>query len=101
MGCKFDVESAAFENTPFEFLHASQNYGSTAPGLEGMFGTYGVTQPKTTGTTTGFVIKGYAATEAGLKKVIEESTFTGGKGSTAYTLSDVVLALKQLGAMKE
>ena len=31
--------------------------------------------------------------------VFNESTFTGGSGSTAYTISDVVLALKQLGLL--
>jgi hypothetical protein len=70
-------------------------------GTLALYGGTVVVKPKTTGTTAGFTIKGYAATEAGLKKVLEESTFTGGKGPTAYTLSDVVLALKQIGALTE
>lgn len=44
-------------------------------------------------TTSGFTAGSGAA-------VLVDSTFTGGSGSTAYHLSDVVLALKNLGLLK-
>lgn len=58
----------------------------------GLYGAVPVVQPATTGTTTGFTA-GAGAT------VRDDSTFTGGLGTTAYRLSDVVLALKQLGVL--
>lgn len=51
-----------------------------------------VVQPATTGTATGFTAGAGTA-------VTDESTFTGGVGSTAYRISDVVLALKQAGVL--
>jgi hypothetical protein len=59
----------------------------------GFFGTTAVVQPSTTGTTAGYTQNLSANT------VFNESTFTGGIGASAYTISDVVLALKQLGVM--
>jgi hypothetical protein len=50
-----------------------------------------VTPQSTTGTTTGFTAASGTAVLAG-------STFTGGSG-TAYTIGDVVLALKTIGAL--
>lgn len=47
-------------------------------------------QQNTTGTTTGFT----AGVGTGVK---DDSTFTGGTGSTAYRISDIVKALKNLG----
>jgi hypothetical protein len=58
----------------------------------GAFGVAPVAQPATAGTTTGF-------TAGGGTTVTDASTFTGGTGSTAYRISDIVLALKQLGWM--
>lgn len=58
----------------------------------GLWNATPVVQPSTTGTATGFTAGGGTA-------VTDASTFTGGTGSTAYRISDIVLALKQIGAM--
>lgn len=58
----------------------------------GFFATTPVVQPDTTGTTTGFSAGSGTA-------VLEGSTFTGDTGSTAYTIGDIVLALKTLGLL--
>lgn len=51
-----------------------------------------VVQPATTGTTTGFTAGAGTA-------VLSDSTFTGNTGSAAYTIGDIVLALKQIGLL--
>lgn len=51
-----------------------------------------VVQPNTTGTTTGF------SAGAG-SNVLSGSTFTGNTGSAAYTIGDIVKALKDVGLM--
>lgn len=61
-------------------------------GKIGLFGATAVVQPATTGTSTGFTAGSGTA-------VKDDSTFTGGTGSTAYRISDIVLALKQLGIL--
>lgn len=58
----------------------------------GLFGATPVGQQSTTGTTTGFTAgTGTAAND--------DSTFTGNTGSTAYTVGDIVLALKNIGIL--
>ena len=64
--------------------------GSAA--MIGLYGVNAVVQPATTGTTTGFTAgSGTAAND--------DSTFTGNTGASAYTIGDIVLALKQIGAL--
>lgn len=58
----------------------------------GFFGVTPVAKPSTTGTTTGFSA-GSGTT------VVSGSTFTGNTGSTAYTVGDIVNALKRLGLL--
>lgn len=63
----------------------------TATGQKlGFFNATPVEQRSTTGTTTGFTAGAGTA-------VLSDSTFTGSVGSTAYTIGDVVRALKELG----
>jgi hypothetical protein len=58
----------------------------------GFFNATPVVQPSGTGTSTGFT--------AGSGTAVQDvSTFTGGTGSTAYRISDIVLALKNLGLL--
>jgi hypothetical protein len=69
----------------------------TAAGLElagplGLFGATPVAQPNTGGTVSGFTAGAGTA-------VLDDSTFTGDLGDAAYTVGDIVLALKQLGAL--
>ena len=58
----------------------------------GFFNATPVVQQATTGTTTGFTAGAGTA-------VLSDSTFTGGTGSAAYTVGDVVKALKNLGLL--
>ena len=63
----------------------------TAPML-GLYGTAAVIQYATTGTVTGH-------TGGGGTALTHSDTFTGNTGATAYTIGDVVRALKLLGVM--
>jgi hypothetical protein len=68
-----------------------QSNGSAA--LVGLFGATPIVQPTAAGTTTGYT--------AGTSTAVTiDGTSTGGTGSTAYTLGDIVLALKSLGIIK-
>lgn len=58
----------------------------------GLWGVTPVAQPSTTGTSTGFSAGGGTA-------VTHTSTFTGATGTTAYTIGDIVNALKKVGIM--
>lgn len=57
-----------------------------------LFGATPVVQPSGTGETVGFT----AGAGTGVN---DDSTFTGNIGATAYRISDIVKALKQLGAL--
>jgi hypothetical protein len=65
--------------------------GTTTTQKIGFWGVTPVTQYATTGTTTGFTANASANT------LFNESTFTGDTGATAYTISDLVKALKLCG----
>ena len=58
----------------------------------GLWNVTPVIQPAGTGETVGFVAG------AGTS-VLDDSTFTGNIGATAYRISDIVKALKQLGVL--
>ena len=60
----------------------------------GFYNATPVVQQNTTGTTTGFTAGAGSAVDSA-------ATFTGGVGSTAYTIGDVVKALKNLGLMAQ
>lgn len=60
--------------------------------LIGFHGATAVAQHSTTGQTAGFTAGAGSA-------VLHDSTFTGGTGATAYTIGDVVRALKLKGLM--
>lgn len=66
--------------------------GTAANQKLGFFNATPVVQPSTTGTSTGF-------TAGAGTNVTDQSTFTGGTGSTAYRISDIVLALKSVGLL--
>jgi hypothetical protein len=66
--------------------------GTGASQKLGFFGVGPVAQQAGTGTTTGHSAGGGTAVD-------DASTFTGNTGSTAYTIGDVVKALKNLGLM--
>lgn len=70
----------SFTATAGAFTRGIAAWGATVPSA----------QPSTTGTTTGFSAGTGTA-------VVSGSTFTGNSGTTAYTVGDIVLALKQQG----
>ena len=81
-----DVMDMAFGTT------TGTKIGTATTQKIGLWNATPVVQPSTTGTSTGFTAGAGTA-------VRDDSTFTGGTGSKAYRISDVVLALKQAGIM--
>lgn len=67
--------------------------GQSATDKVGFFGATPVAQQATTGTTTGFTAGSGTAAK-------DDSTFTGDSGTAAYTVGDIVLALKNLGILE-
>ena len=66
--------------------------GNAATDTVGFYGATKVAQPATTGTTTGFTAGSGTAAK-------DDSTFTGNTGTAAYTVGDIVKALKNLGLL--
>jgi hypothetical protein len=71
---------------------SSADIGASATDTVGFYGATAVVQPATTGTTTGFTAGSGTA-------VLDDSTFTGDTGTAAYTIGDIVKALKDLGLL--
>ena len=71
---------------------SNNGFSSPAASTNGFFGATPVVQPDTTGTTTGFTAGSGTA-------VLDDSTFTGDTGTAAYTIGDIVKALKDLGLL--
>lgn len=69
--------------------------GTSATQKIGFYNATPVGQQNTAGTTTGYTANASANT------VYSGSTFTGGIGTTAYTLTDIVRALKTLGLLAQ
>ena len=66
--------------------------GFGADAAVGFFGVGPVTQPTAAAETTGYT--------AGTSTAVTiDGTFTGGVGTTAYTIGDIVAALKTLGVI--
>lgn len=65
---------------------------ASANTLIGLYGATPIAQYSTTGTTTGFTAGAGTA-------VKDDSTFTGNTGTKAYTIGDIVRALKLIGAL--
>lgn len=64
--------------------------GDAATDTFGVYGKTPVAQPATTGQTAGFTAGAGTA-------VLSDSTFTGGTGTKAYTIGDIVKHLKAVG----
>ena len=64
--------------------------GDAATDTLGVYGKTPVAQPSSTGQTAGFTAGAGTA-------VLSDSTFTGGTGTKAYTIGDIVKHLKAVG----
>ena len=83
------VTLSAYDTAARECLRAEAS-GTAA--MLGLYGTAAVVQYATTGTVTGY-------TGGGGTALTHSDTFTGNTGAAAYTIGDVVRALKLLGVM--
>ena len=97
-----DVEKLLLSSTTLTFVDAYNMAFNTTTGTKlgtatnqkiGMYNATPVIQYATTGTLTGFTAN------TSVNAVFNESTFTGNTGASAYTISDIVRALKLLGIM--
>lgn len=86
--------TATTGTSTFNNLNTTGNtgIGDAATDTVGFYGATKVAQPATTGTTTGFTAGSGTAARA-------DSTFTGNTGTAAYTVGDIVKALKDLGLL--
>lgn len=75
------------------FKERATKIGLNANSLMGFYGLTPIIQPSSTGEGSGANLSGTT--------VGHTSTFTGNDGSTAYTISDVVKHLKNLGILKK
>ncbi len=76
----------------FDGAGSGSKLGTATSQKIGLWNATPVVQYSTTGTVTGF-------TAATTTPVLDGSTFTGNTGSTAYTIGDIVRALKLCGVM--
>jgi hypothetical protein len=67
-------------------------FGTATTQKLGFYNATPVVQQATTGTTTGFTVNSGTT-------VRDDSTFTGNSGTKAYTVGDIVRALKNLGLL--
>ena len=89
-----DIDGGAIDGTVI-----GANSASTAKVTQLGIGKAPVATQSTAGTTNGFVQNTAPASGASTNTVTNESTFTGDLGSTAYTINDIVRALKQFGLL--
>lgn len=88
-----DASGVAADATTANLVAAGTTVVKTASNAFGVFSaTTPVAQQSTTGTTTGFL-------SATGNAVLAGSTFTGGSGTKAYTIGDIVKALKAYGLL--
>ena len=81
--------TSAFNNVN---INGNTAIGNAATDTIGLYGVTKVAQPATTGQTAGFTAGAGTA-------VLDDSTFTGGSGTKAYTIGDIVKHLKALGIL--
>lgn len=86
--------TATTGTSTFNNLNTTGNtgIGNATTDTIGLYGVTKVAQPSSTGQTAGFTAGAGTA-------VLSDSTFTGGSGTKAYTIGDIVKHLKALGIL--